>query len=39
MAGNYSYKNYIEELERHGSATALIDGATNESLTYSQLAD
>lgn len=36
---NYNYQNYLDEIEAHGSKTALIDGASDDSLNYQQLVD
>ena len=39
MAKNYSYQDYLAEIEAHGDKTALIDGGTDDSLSYRQLVD
>ena len=39
MAKNYSYQNYLTEIEVHGDKVALIDGGSDDSLTYRQLVD
>ena len=36
---NYNYQDYLAEVEAHGDKTALIDGATGDSLSYQQLVD
>ena len=36
-SGDYDYRAYLAELERYGSRRALVDAATDESLTYKQL--
>ena len=39
MSKSYGYEQYIRRLEDHGSRVALVDGTTDEELTYGQLTD
>ena len=35
----YSYQDYLDDLKRHGTKTALIDAASDQKLTFNQLTD
>ena len=39
MSKSYGYEQYIRRLEDYGSRVALVDGTTDEELTYGQLTD
>lgn len=39
MSKSYNYEQFIQDLENHGDKVALIDGQTDEELTYRQLVD
>lgn len=39
MSKNYSYQDYLAEVEAHGDKIALVDGGNDDSLSYRQLVD
>lgn len=39
MSKDYSYQDYLAEVEAHGDKIALVDGGTDDSLNYRQLVD